>query len=95
MSEEKEHQHPEAEREAMKIRLRKIQGQLKAMEGMLDRDEDCSAILTQVVSAKKALKSFAEKLIHSHLHHCIDEAQHSTGKKKLRELITVLERYVD
>ena len=60
----KGHVHSAEEKHALKVRVRKIAGQLKAIETMLDDDRDCPEILTQVVSARKALKSFAEKLIH-------------------------------
>ena len=91
-----EHLHPEAERNALRLRLRKISGQLAAIDRMLAEDRDCAETLTQLVSARRALKSLAEKLIHSHVQHCIEEAQNpAEGKRKLRALITVLERYVE
>ncbi len=63
---------------------------------MLSEDRDCAEILTQIVSARRGLKSLAGKLIHSHVHHCIEEAQNpAEGKRKLRELLSVLERYVE
>lgn len=90
------HRHPEEEGRASVVRARKISGQLGAIERMLSEDRDCAEILTQIVSARRALKSLAEKLIHSHVHHCIDEAQNpAEGKRKLRELLLVLERYVE
>ncbi len=90
------HRHPEEERRASVIRTRKIAGQLGAIERMLEHDQDCSEILTQIVSARRGLKSLAEKLIHSHVQNCIEEAQNpAEGKRKLRELLTVLERYVE
>ena len=90
------HQHPEAERQAMVVRVRKVGGQLAAIERMLAEDKDCSEILTQLVSARRGLKALAEKLIHSHMHHCIEEAHNSTeAKRKLQELLVVLERYVE
>ena len=71
-------------------------GQLNGVEKMIEADRDCAEILTQLVSARKALKSLAEKLIHSHLHHCIEQAADSKeSKRSLRELLTVLERYVE
>ena len=92
----KHHHHPEAERRASIVRVRKVAGQLAAIERMLDEDRDCAEILTQLVSARRGLKSLAEKLIHSHVHHCIEEAHSpAEGQRKLRELITVLERYVE
>lgn len=90
------HRHPEEETRASVVRARKIAGQLGAIERMLNEDRDCSEILTQIVSARRGLKSLAEKLIHSHVEHCIDEAQNpAEGKRKLRELLSVLERYVE
>ncbi len=77
------------------MRIRKIAGQLKAIESMLDENRDCPDILNQVVSARKALKSFAEKLIHEHTIHCIEGAQREKGHDELKKLLTVLERYVE
>ena len=90
------HQHPEEERRASIIRVRKVAGQLGAVERMLEQDRDCTEILTQIVSARRGLKSLAEKLIHSHVHHCIEGAHSpAEGRRKLAELLTVLERYVE
>jgi CsoR family transcriptional regulator, copper-sensing transcriptional repressor len=96
MSRKHSHRHPEEERRASVIRVRKIVGQLNAVERMIDEDRDCVEILVQIVSARRGLKSLVEKLIHSHTHHCIEEAQTPAhGRRKLRELLTVLERYVE
>ena len=90
------HQHPPDERRALQIRVRKIVGQLNAIEQMLGDDRDCPEILMQLVSARKGLKALAEKLIHSHTSHCIEGAHSpAEGKKKMRELLSVLERYVE
>ena len=90
------HHHPEAEREALRLRLRKIAGQLKSIDRMLAEDRDCAEILTQLVSARRGIKSLSEKLIHSHMQHCIEHAENQDeAKAKLRELVTVLERYVE
>lgn len=90
------HGHPQAEREALRLRGRKIVGQLKAIDRMLEEDRDCAEILTQLISARKGIKSLSEKLIQSHAHNCIENATtRSESKKKLRELLVVLERYVE
>lgn len=84
------------EQRAMTLRVRRIVGQLQAVERMLAEERECGDILMQIVSSRKALKSLAEKLIHSHTRHCIEGAQsREEGKQKLRELLTVLERYVE
>ncbi len=92
----KDHPLPTSERDAQKLRVRRIVGQLKAIERMLEEDRECSEILMQLVSARKALKSLAETLIHSHLSHCIESARTRVeGKKQLQDLLAVLERYVE
>lgn len=91
-----DHQHPEGERNALRLRARKIAGQLNAIDRMLEEDRDCAEILTQLVSARKGIKSLSEKLVHSHMHHCIESAASpADSKKKLRALLVVLERYVE
>jgi DNA-binding FrmR family transcriptional regulator len=87
--------HTHEDRQALKNRIRKISGQLKAVETMLDENRECPDILNQVISARKALKSFAEKLIHEHTVHCIEDAQREKGHDELKKLLTVLQRYVE
>ncbi len=92
----KETSQPPEERRAFVIRTRKIAGQLTAIERMLEEDQDCAEILAQIVSARRGLKSLAERLIHSHVEHCIEEAANpADARRKLRDLLIVLERYVE
>ena len=91
-----QHVHGSAEKRSLEIRLRKVIGQLKSVEQMVHEDRDCVDVLTQIVSARKALKSFAEIVIHQHARACIVRASDPReGQKRLRELLTVLERYVE
>jgi DNA-binding FrmR family transcriptional regulator len=88
--------HPPEETKTLTARLRKITGQLNAVERMLATDYDCPEVLMQLVSARRAIKALSEKLIHSHMQHCIEQAASpDVARRKLRDLLTVLERYVD
>jgi DNA-binding FrmR family transcriptional regulator len=90
------HHHSAVEQKALQQRLRKVAGQIRAIEGMVDTHTDCSEVLAQVVSARKAHKSFAEILIKQHSESCIAGASDPLeGQRRLRELLTVLKRYVD
>ena len=90
------HVHSPDEKKALQLRLRKIAGQIAAIEKMVEEDRDCPEVLMQVVSARKALKSFAQVVIHEHTHQCIEGASEpKEAQRKLRELLTVLERYVE
>ncbi|MDB6018691.1 MAG: hypothetical protein JWR19_3180 [Pedosphaera sp.] len=58
---------------------------------MVGVDIDCSDVLMQVVSARRALKSFSEEMIESHLYQCIEgAASQSAGRHDLCSLLTVL-----
>ena len=88
------HVRPGLEKRALVVRLRRIKGQLEAIEKMVEADTDCSDVLMQVVSARRALKSFSEEMIGSHLHECIESSTNqSEGRRELRSLLTVLKRY--
>jgi DNA-binding FrmR family transcriptional regulator len=89
------HIHPKNEKDALVTRLRKIRGQVQAIERLVSEDADCTEILNQVISARSALKSLGEKIIHSHAHDCIENVKDpAQGRRNLRSLLTVLERYV-
>jgi len=89
------HHRPGLEKRALVVRLRKIRGQIEAIEKMVEADTDNSDVLMQVVSARRALKSFSEEVLESHLHTCIESAASpSEGRANMRSLLTVLERYV-
>jgi len=89
------HIHPQSQKDALILRLRKIRGQVQALERLVMEDSDCAEILNQTISARNGLKSFAEKVIHSHAHDCIENVRDAAqGRRNLRSLITVLHRYV-
>jgi DNA-binding FrmR family transcriptional regulator len=91
-----DHQHSLHDKKALQIRLRKVAGQIGAIQTMVDQDTDCAEVLTQLVSARKALKSFAEILIQQHTESCIAGAANpKDGQRRLKELLTVLKRYVE
>lgn len=76
--------------------MRKVAGQIRAIERMVDENTDCTEVLTQVISVRKALKSFAEVVINQHTKSCIAGAcDPAEGQRRLKELSTVLKRYVE
>ncbi|MER5976691.1 metal-sensitive transcriptional regulator [Streptomyces sp. NPDC001857] len=55
-------------------RLRRIEGQIRGLQRMVDEDIYCIDILTQVSASTKALQSFALQLLEEHLRHCVADA---------------------
>ena len=68
------------EKEQLQIRLRRIEGQIRGLQRMLDEDAYCIDVLTQVSAATKALQAVALKLMDEHLSHCVADAAAKGGK---------------
>jgi CsoR family transcriptional regulator, copper-sensing transcriptional repressor len=89
------HIRPGLEKRALVVRLRRIKGQIEGIEKMVETDMNSSDVLMQVVSARRALKSFSEEVIESQLRAYVESAGNkSEERQNLRSLLTVLERYV-
>ena len=72
-------QHPgphgySPQRDAHVKRLRRIEGQIRGLQRMVEEDVYCIDILTQVSASTKALQSFALSLLEEHLRHCVAAA---------------------
>ena len=78
-------------------RLRKIEGQLRGLQRMVEDDQYCIDILTQVSAATRALQSFSLGLLDEHLAGCVvDAAQRggSEAEEKVREASDAIARLV-
>ncbi|WEV29836.1 metal-sensitive transcriptional regulator [Streptomyces sp. 71268] len=62
-------------------RLRRIEGQIRGLQRMVDEDVYCIDILTQVSASTKALQSFALQLLEEHLRHCVADAAVRGGEE--------------
>jgi DNA-binding FrmR family transcriptional regulator len=78
-------------------RLRRIEGQVRGLQRMIEDDKYCIDILTQVAAATKALQSVALGLLEEHLSHCVTEAVAEGGDgatEKVREASEAIARLV-
>jgi CsoR family transcriptional regulator, copper-sensing transcriptional repressor len=60
-----------ATKEQLLARLRRIEGQIRGLQGMVDDDRYCIDILTQISAAQAALDKVALGLLDDHAHHCV------------------------
>jgi CsoR family transcriptional regulator, copper-sensing transcriptional repressor len=82
-------------KELVQARLRRIEGQIRGVQKMVDEDRYCIDVLTQVSAAKAALDAVALVLLQDHTEHCVAEAIRSgDGAAKIRELNDAVERLV-
>jgi len=73
-------------KEANQNRLRRIEGQVRGLQKMVEEDRYCADIITQVASVQESLRGVARNLMKNHLHHCAAKALRS-GEKKETEAI--------
>ena len=84
------------DKKALLLRLRKIAGQLRAIETMVEQEAETEDILTQTNSVRKALKSFSEVVIQEHLGSCMEGASSvKEAQRQMKALLSVLKRYVE
>jgi DNA-binding FrmR family transcriptional regulator len=77
-------------------RLRRIEGQVRGLQRMVEADTYCIDILTQVAAAKKALDAVALGLLDDHLRHCMthDATDATTLDHKVTEASAAIARFV-
>lgn len=63
----------------MQARLRRIEGQVRGLQRMVDEDKYCIDILTQITAVDSALKKVAVGLLEDHIGHCVTEGRVTRG----------------
>ena len=76
-------------------RLRRIEGQIRGLQRMVEHDDYCIDILTQVSAATKALQSVAVGLVDEHLRHCVATATRSGDDSESDRIITEATRAIE
>ena len=78
-------------------RLRRIEGQIRGLQRMVENDEYCIDVLTQISAATKALQAVSLGLLDEHLKHCVAQALADGGaaaEEKVREASEAIARLV-
>lgn len=81
----------------LQMRLRRIEGQVRGLQRMIDEDTYCIDVLTQVSATTSALQSVALGLLDDHLRHCVTEAVAAGGPEgdaKVAEATDAIRRLV-
>jgi DNA-binding FrmR family transcriptional regulator len=76
-------------------RLRRIEGQVRGLQRMIDDDTYCIDVLTQIASVTKALQGVGLGLLDEHLRHCVVEAAAADadeGEARVHEAVAAVER---
>jgi DNA-binding FrmR family transcriptional regulator len=77
-------------------RLKRIEGQIRGLSGMVEDDRYCIDVVTQIAAAKAALRRVEEEILRDHVAHCVEHAIVSGDKadqrRKIAELMDVVGR---
>jgi DNA-binding FrmR family transcriptional regulator len=68
-------------------RLRRIEGQVRGLQRMIDEDTYCVDVLTQISSVTKALQAVALGLLDEHVRHCVTHAEGRDGAEDPDDMI--------
>ncbi len=75
-------------------RLKKIQGQLAAIDRMIDEDVPCEDILVQINAVKSAVHKVGQIVMEGHIHHCVkDGIEHGDAEKTIAEFTKVIQQF--
>jgi DNA-binding FrmR family transcriptional regulator len=83
----------------IQTRLKKIEGQIRGLQGMIDADKDCEQILTQARAAHSALKAVCNLILKVYLVKCYGESANEQNAQgvfiRLDKAIDMLSRFID
>jgi DNA-binding FrmR family transcriptional regulator len=85
-----------ADKEAIRRRLARIEGQVRGVRTMVADEAYCIDVLTQIAAATKALDGVALRLLADHTNHCVRDALERGGAEadeKVSELVAAVERF--
>ncbi len=81
-------------KEDLQARLRRIEGQVRGLQRMVEEDQYCIDVLTQLNSATAALRAVGMGLLDDHVRHCVRESlEQGSGDEKVEELIAAVARF--
>ena len=82
----------ESERHDLMNRLKRIEGQVRGLQRMLEEDAWCPDILTQASAVSSALNSFSRVLLSSHIRTCVSEDIRAGRDEAVNELLDTLQK---
>jgi DNA-binding FrmR family transcriptional regulator len=85
-------------KDALLKRLRRIEGQVRGLERMVEDDRYCIDVLTQIAAVETALEAVASKVLEDHVSHCVADAlasgDEAEATAKTEELLAAVNRFV-
>ena len=84
--------HSEKTKKNLVTRLNRIEGQIRGIKGLIEKDTYCDDVITQISATQAALNSVAKLLLEGHMKSCIVERIQEGDDEVIDELLTTIER---
>lgn len=81
-----------ADKEAVLKRLRRIEGQVRGVQSMIDEDRYCIDVVTQITAIESALDKVALELLEDHANHCVIGGEAAKQEERTEELMGAVRR---
>jgi len=84
------------DKQGLTRRLARIEGQVRGVRGMVESEDYCIDVVTQIAAVTRALDGVALKLVEYHTNHCVRDALTQDGaqaEEKVQELLSTVERF--
>lgn len=85
-------QRTQEEHKALMNRLNRIEGQIRGIKGMVEKDAYCTDIITQVAAARAALNSFNKELLSQHIKTCVANDIKAGKEETVDDLLETLQK---
>ncbi|PYF02628.1 metal-sensitive transcriptional regulator [Ureibacillus chungkukjangi] len=84
--------HPERVKKDLTTRLNRIEGQIRGIKGMIEKDVYCDDIITQLSATQSALNSVAKILLEGHIKGCVVDRLSAGEEEVLDELVLTIQK---
>ena len=84
--------HPEHVKNNLTTRLNRIEGQIRGIKGMIEKDVYCDDVITQLSATQSALNSVAKILLEGHLKGCVVDRLSEGDEEVLDELVVTIQK---
>lgn len=84
--------HPETVKKDLTTRLNRIEGQIRGIKGMIDKDTYCDDVITQLAATQSALNSVAKILLEGHMRGCVVNRLEQGDLEVIDELVVTIQK---
>ena len=89
---EKQTMRSEEQKKALLNRLKRIEGQVRGIQAMIEKDSYCNAILIQSAAVSAAMNAFNKEILASHIHSCVVRDIRAGNDEVVDELVTTIQK---